>query len=206
MGTHRGRKLQLITSRLGYSADYLSVKLNVSRQTISRWFELVDLDIKVINSVGKAIGYDFKTHFPDLYMDTNSPLVYVIDDGDLDIIILKHSINKVVSNTRIEAFKNGNEAISRLLHVSINTPEQLPDCIFLDLNMPVSDGWDFMLNFERLNIDPLGAIRIFILTSSVWESDAKKSREVPFIEELILKPIRLDKIKSIFNQGYQISE
>ncbi|MGY4536159.1 CheY-like chemotaxis protein [Mucilaginibacter sp. UYNi724] len=199
METHRGMKLEFVTGKLGYNVDDLSLKLKVSQRTILKWFKMSDLSAKVINSIGKAIGYDFKSHFPDLYSDNNTPLVYVIDDADLDIIILKHSINRVVNNTKIEVFNNGDDAISRLLHVSINTPEQLSDCIFLDLNMPVSDGWDFILNFQRLNIDPLGRIRTFILTSSLWQADTERSLKIPFIEELIRKPIGLEKIRAIFN-------
>ncbi|MES2268765.1 MAG: response regulator [Bacteroidota bacterium] len=199
MERHRGHKLELVTGILGYSVDELSKKLNVGPDTILDWFESINLDINIINQISKAIEYDFESHFPDLYLNRYNPLIYVIDDADLDIIILQRSINKIVCNARFEVFNNGDGAISRLLHVSINCPELLPNCIFLDLNMPVSDGWDFILDFQRLDIDPLGKIRIFLLTSSLWQSDVERSHNIPAIEEFISKPIKLEKIKSILN-------
>ncbi|MES2266953.1 MAG: response regulator [Bacteroidota bacterium] len=198
MKTHIGRKLEFIAAKLGYSAYDLSVLLNISQSLINKLFDTKDLSLEIINSIGKAINYNLESHFPELYHVNYKPLVYIVDDEDLDIHILKRWINKISCDTRVEVFKNGDDAISKLLNNTINSQE-IPDYIFLDLTMPVCNGWDFVLNFERLDLDPLKMIRIFILTSSLWKEDFERARIIPIVENVIPKPITLDMVRSIFN-------
>ncbi|MDB5287322.1 MAG: hypothetical protein JWR05_2271 [Mucilaginibacter sp.] len=132
-------------------------------------------------------------------MTTNNffPKIMVIDDEELDNAIFKMLINRVIKNSEIDIVVNGEEAIKKLLELS-NNPELLPDFIFLDLQMPVMNGWQFLEEFERLNIDPLRKIQIYILSSSILSDDIDKSLSNPLVEDFLSKPINLDKIRTIF--------
>jgi CheY-like chemotaxis protein len=122
----------------------------------------------------------------------------VIDDEELDNAIFKMLINRVIKNSEVDIMVNGEEAIKKLLEVSKSNPELLPDFIFLDLKMPVMNGWQFLEEFERLNIDPLRKIQIYVLSSSVLSDDINKSLSNPLVEDFLSKPINLDKIRTIF--------
>lgn len=126
------------------------------------------------------------------------PKILVIDDEELDNAIFKMLINRVIKNSEVDVMVNGEEAIKKLLEVSNHNPELLPDFIFLDLKMPVMNGWQFLKEFERLNIDPLRKIQIYILSSSVLSDDIDKSLSNPLVEDFLSKPINLDKIRTIF--------
>jgi CheY-like chemotaxis protein len=126
------------------------------------------------------------------------PKILVIDDEELDNAIFKMLINRVIKNSEVDVMVNGEEAIKKLLEVSKSNPELLPDFIFLDLKMPVMNGWQFLEEFERLNIDPLRKIQIYVLSSSVLSDDINKSLSNPLVEDFLSKPINLDKIRTIF--------
>jgi CheY-like chemotaxis protein len=126
------------------------------------------------------------------------PKILVIDDEELDNAIFKMLINRVIKNSEVDIMVNGEEAIKKLLEVSKSNPELLPDFIFLDLKMPVMNGWQFLEEFERLNIDPLRKIQIYVLSSSVLSDDINKSLSNPLVEDFLSKPINLDKIRTIF--------
>jgi CheY-like chemotaxis protein len=133
-------------------------------------------------------------------MTTNNfcPKILVIDNEELDNAIFKMLINRVIKNCEVDIMVNSEEAIKKLLEKSNSKPELLPDFIFLDLKMPVMNGWQFLEEFERLNIDPLRKIQIYILSSSVLGDDIDKSLSNPLVEDFLSKPINLDKIRTIF--------
>ncbi|NNU34448.1 hypothetical protein HK413_10490 [Mucilaginibacter sp. S1162] len=50
----------------------------------------------------------------------------------------------------------------------------MPDFILLDINMPIMNGWEFLDEYKRLNIDPQGKSKIYIISSSVFSNDIKQ--------------------------------
>jgi CheY-like chemotaxis protein len=99
-------------------------------------------------------------------------------------------------NPKIKTFINCEDAIFELLN--IDNFDELPDYIFLDINMPVMNGWDFLDVFDRMRIDPFGKIEIYIVSSSVFAEDIDKSRSYPTVKEFISKPLNQEKLKHVF--------
>ncbi|SEO98371.1 response regulator [Mucilaginibacter sp. AW1-7] len=124
--------------------------------------------------------------------------ILVIDDEELDCVIVKALMKKVLMDPHIDSFQNGKSAIDELSKINENNPGQLPDFIFLDLAMPVMDGWQFLAEFDRLKIDSLKKSKIYILTSSVSIDDVTRSKENPLVIDFINKPLNFEKIKNIF--------
>ena len=77
-------------------------------------------------------------------------------------------------------------------------PEKLPDYILLDINMPIMNGWEFLDEYKRLNIDPLGKCKIFIISSLVFSNDINKARSYNLVNDFISKPLNVDKIIELF--------
>jgi len=98
----------------------------------------------------------------------------------------------------IMACLNGRFAIDQLVDIQKRDPEKLPDYIFLDINMPIMNGWEFLDEYKRLNIDPLGKSKIFIISSSVFSNDINRARSYPIVKSFISKPLSVEKIKELF--------
>jgi hypothetical protein len=60
------------------------------------------------------------------------------------------------------------------------------------------DGWEFLNEYIRLNIDPLKQSKVYILTSSLFKSDYVKSLSYPFLKGYIRKPLDIGKINEVF--------
>jgi CheY-like chemotaxis protein len=64
--------------------------------------------------------------------------------------------------------------------------------------MPIMNGWEFLDEYKRLNIDPNGKTKIFIISSSVFSNDINKARSYPLVKDFISKPLNVDKIIELF--------
>ncbi len=111
--------------------------------------------------------------------------VLLIDDDKinnfLSTLIIKQS---KIAEVFKECF-NGQEAID-FLEKSDN--QNLPDVIFLDLNMPVLDGWQFLEIFMKMEIH--SQVPIYILTSSNYDADMNKAKSYSVVKGYIVKPLK----------------
>ena len=124
--------------------------------------------------------------------------ILLIDDDEINNFISIKLIKKAIENSEIAAFLNGRFAINELLKIQERDPEQLPDFILLDINMPIMNGWEFLEEYQRLNIDPLGKSKVFIISSSVFSNDINRAKSYPTVKNFVSKPLSVDKIKEIF--------
>ena len=91
-------------------------------------------------------------------------------------------------------FKDGLEA-SNSLKKEISEGHPLPDIIFVDLNMPVMDGWQFLDEMETVLHG--GGTVIYVVSSSIDPKDMIRLRDHKFIHGHIGKPITIEKIKEL---------
>jgi CheY-like chemotaxis protein len=107
--------------------------------------------------------------------------VMLIDDSELDnfinekMVAANHFSKRVYVHT---SAKSALESISNLALVSEKTPEILPEVIFIDLNMPVMDGFQFISQFKSDYEQALHQPKLVILTSSVSKDDQQKARSI----------------------------
>jgi CheY-like chemotaxis protein len=131
-------------------------------------------------------------------INTKSVSVLLVDDDEINNFISIKLIKKALLNTEIMACLNGKFAIEQLSEIQRKDPSKLPDYILLDINMPIMNGWEFLDEYKRLNIDPLGKSKIFIISSSVFSNDINKARSYPLVKDFISKPLNVEKIKELF--------
>jgi CheY-like chemotaxis protein len=85
------------------------------------------------------------------------------------------------------------EAIDFLKKVK-DYPAKLPDIIFLDLFMPIMDGWGFLNEFILLRPNLKKKITIYIVSSSIDPADLQRAKSFSDVTDFIIKPITEKKI------------
>jgi len=130
--------------------------------------------------------------------------ILLVDDDEINNFISIKLIKKALVSTEIVACLNGKFAIEQLVEMQRKGPENLPDYILLDINMPIMNGWEFLDEYKRLNIDPLGKTKIYIISSSVFSNDINKARSYPLVKSFISKPLSVEKIKEMFEATNEV--
>ncbi|MCE7056124.1 response regulator [Algoriphagus sp. AGSA1] len=115
--------------------------------------------------------------------------IVLIDDDPISTFVTEKLISRNVKEPcRFYKYHSAKEALQEIY--SIN-----PHYLFLDLNMPEMNGWDFLDNF---NSDKNEA-KIYILSSSVDERDITKASRYSVVKDYLSKPLIKKYIKSIFS-------
>jgi CheY-like chemotaxis protein len=130
--------------------------------------------------------------------NNRSVSVLLVDDDEINNFISIKLIKKALLNTEILACLNGKFAIDQLTEIQRRDPSKLPDYILLDINMPIMNGWEFLDEFNRLNLDPQSKCKIFIISSSVFSNDINKARSYPLVKDFVSKPLNVEKIVELF--------
>ncbi len=123
-------------------------------------------------------------------------LLALVDDDDTFVYITKKIIEKTDYVKEIKVFTNGLEALNYLKE-NLNSEYQLPDVIFLDLSMPVMDGWQFLDEFNHLKNSRTDKIIIYICSSSISPHDMMKAKKFSYVSDFIIKPVTKDKFSEI---------
>ncbi len=136
-------------------------------------------------------------------MINNATHILMIDDDEINNFIAQKLIKKSLVDAKITVFTNGDDGLT-FLKKGINNESEVPDIIFLDLNMPIMNGWEFLDVYET-NILPFIFKKpvIHIISSSVYRNDILKAQTYNFIDKFISKPLSVDKIKELLQQVVQ---
>ena len=124
-------------------------------------------------------------------------LVMLVDDNDTDNFISKRIIEITKFANRVEV-KNSGQGALEYLRSNENIPENIPNIIFLDINMPVVDGFIFLYEFDKFNERVKDKCKIIILSSSDNKRDIDKIVNDNHVIRFITKPlteIALDEIR-----------
>ncbi len=121
-------------------------------------------------------------------------LACIVEDDPVHLFITKKYIELSGFVEKILVCKNGKEAYSTL-KTMIQNSEKLPQVIFLDLNMPVWDGWQFLDEFTKIPTEQ--KVTIFILTSSNSEEDIKRAEKYSLTSNYLVKPVEQSHMKDI---------
>ena len=123
-------------------------------------------------------------------------LVMLIDDNDTDNFISKRIIEITEFAERVEVKNSGQHALEYLSEHA-NDDRQLPSLIFLDINMPVMDGFMFLYEFENLPATVRDKCRVIILSSSDNKRDIDKIINNKSVIQYITKPLTQNVLEEI---------
>ena len=122
--------------------------------------------------------------------------VLLIDDDDIvnsiNAVIIKHA--KFAKE--VESINSVPKAIDFLNNAK--SSGETPEVIFLDLNMPDYNGWDFIEEFEKLNMN--GNTKIIMLTSSISSKDEERASNSKAITAFISKPLSPELLDQIYKK------
>ncbi len=122
--------------------------------------------------------------------------VCVIDDDEIYIYLIKKSLASLKLENSVNAFSNGAEALKGLQSL-IEQQQPIPEIIFLDINMPIMDGWEFLTAFRDIQTQLSQKIPIYIISSSIATEDKEKAKHFPEIMGYLSKPVELETLASI---------
>jgi CheY-like chemotaxis protein len=128
-------------------------------------------------------------------------LVMLVDDNDTDNFISKRIIEITKFAKRVE-IKNSGKSALQYLEENQNKPENLPDLIFLDINMPIVDGFVFLFEFEMFPDELKKKCKVVILSSSDNKRDIEKIVDNEYVIKFITKPLTdnaLNEVKTLLS-------
>jgi CheY-like chemotaxis protein len=122
--------------------------------------------------------------------------VYLIDDDDIYVFLTKKTILRVRPDLEVEVFSDGLQAINHLREIK-DEVGLLPDVIFLDLNMPVMDGWEFLKEYQEIYPSFARGNELYIVSSSISPHEMERSKSIEVVSEFIIKPLVKEKFMEI---------
>ena len=129
----------------------------------------------------------------------------IIDDDELNNYICSKIITySGFANDTVD-FTNAKLAFDHLIETINENPNNLPEIIFLDLSMPILDGWSFLKEYEKLDSIYRDKMYLSILTTSVFKRDKDKAKEHADVDSYLCKPLSTDELYRI-NEEIQVEE
>lgn len=122
----------------------------------------------------------------------------LIDDDKLYLFGMKKMLELTKISDHVLEFCNGEEALT-FFQTHHYQDELLPDVIFLDINMPVMNGWEFLEGFNKIKNKLNKDIVIYMVSSSMNQTDIDKARSFEYISQYLIKPVTLQQLKELFN-------
>lgn len=131
--------------------------------------------------------------------ETKYPTVMLIDDNELDNFINQKIIEGNYFSDKVYVNTSGVSALEFLKNLSVN--EELaevlfPKVIFIDINMPLMDGFQFVEQYKKLEGMPEG-IKLAILTSSINPEDKIRAEHMDKDIMFINKPLTDEVLNSL---------
>lgn len=112
----------------------------------------------------------------------------LVDDNDTDNFISKRIIEITRFAGEVEVKNSGKSALE-YLEENKHSEEKLPDIIFLDINMPIVDGFVFLYEFEKFEDNVKNKCKVIILSSSDNKRDIDKIVNNDHVIKFITKPL-----------------
>ncbi len=114
--------------------------------------------------------------------------VLLVDDNEIDNFINEKVMSSTGFAKEVVVKLSADDAMDFLKEVQ-DDDSRIPDLIFLDLNMPGKDGFDFLKEYEAIGDKVKSKTRIIVLSSSISPEDINKASTNPHVQKYINKPL-----------------
>ena len=126
--------------------------------------------------------------------------ILLIDDDEATNFLHELLLKGLFPEVQITLAWNGQEAIDFLK--AVKNSEDLPDLIFLDINMPVMNGWEFLKEYEALSKDFYKSVVAFMVTSSLNKNDKQTADDSASIDLYLPKPITEEDLERVCKEHF----
>ena len=126
--------------------------------------------------------------------------ILLVDDDLAINFFHKRLLSKLDFGETIVPLYNGAEAIRDVRELNSSLSEKDLVLIFLDINMPIMDGWEFLDSFKNISSELNYQFKIFVLSSSINPDDIKKAKSNVFVTDYFSKPLMLESVATLKEQ------
>lgn len=127
--------------------------------------------------------------------------ILLVDDDEATNYLHQMIIEELGFTEKVVVAQNGLEALDYLKSEEGGIHPQ-PDLIFLDVNMPRMNGWEFLEAYEKLAANQQGDIVMVMLTTSLNPDDLDKSQRIPKIKGFRNKPLDAKMLQEIMEEFF----
>ena len=133
-------------------------------------------------------------------------LVLLIDDNEDDNFFHRRAMEKAGRVELIDVCLDGSDALDYLQNMGkyanrgMNYPR--PDLIFLDINMPRTNGWEFLDKYALLDAQFVGGPIIVMLTTSLNPNDRQRAESCALVREFMTKPLKQQTFLEILDKHF----
>ena len=126
--------------------------------------------------------------------------VLLVDDSDSTNYVNEKIVNRANITNKVVAKESGMDALEYLKTTCDN---EYPELIFLDINMPGMNGWEFLEAYEKLEKRNNGLLVVVMLTTSLNPDDRTKAVRLGYVGDFINKPLNTDKVLEIYETFFK---
>ena len=119
----------------------------------------------------------------------------LIDDDEINNMISSVTIKKMAKNAYIQSFLNPLDGFEHIVTEYSNPDQDFTAILFLDLSMPVMDGWEFLDRFGKLDAAIRDRITVYVLSSSEDNRDINKAKQNKNVSEYVSKPLTTETVR-----------
>ncbi|WP_430426771.1 response regulator [Maribacter litoralis] len=130
------------------------------------------------------------------------PNILLVDDDELYLYLMEKTIHQLSKELVVSTFTDGEQAVEYIAECTKQNLN-LPEVIFLDINMPFLDGWGFLNEFKKLKPKIINNINIYMVSSSMRDSDIKRASNFEELTGYVVKPVNKVQLAEIFKKIYQ---
>jgi len=125
--------------------------------------------------------------------------VILIDDDSISNFITEKLILREAFAQEVQCFVSAEQALTHFKSL-IQENSSFPEIIFLDLNMPGMNGWEFIKAYKKLPSAFISQCRLFMLSSAVDAKDIVQAKSLEEVEDFISKPLTVEDIAIIMER------
>ena len=129
--------------------------------------------------------------------------ILIIDDDPTTAYLHKRLIDGFGVAHQVEIAYSGEEALQLIWHyIRTQNEDKIPQLIFVDLNMPTMDGFEFLEAYGRLDFENKDSVVVSVLSSSYARRDTNRVKEFPVVNDYVVKPLNEEKVMDLMQKHF----
>lgn len=137
-------------------------------------------------------------------MSTQLNCILLIDDDEPTNFLNKLTLEQAACTRHIHVAQSGQEALDYLRDIPAGKALR-PDLIFLDINMPAMDGWEFLEKYRSLPPERKADIVLIMLTTSLNPDDEFRTQNIPEVSGFENKPLSQQRLEQLLKKYFRKS-